>query len=556
MTGLSLAVMIVASICGWWVASQSKLKYSGLIGGGVVGAGMASMHFVGIVSMDAGAAVSFDRMSILAATLIAMLFGAVSARIAISNQRMSANLFAASLLVVGFASMYFTAMAGMTLIPEMPARLVFGAGNAKVMALTVTIVVMSLVGFGLIFALFDFHLGGRRQAENKRIRALADATFEGLIIVRDGQIRDANIRVMEMLGLKQEDLSGRPLSEIAVDAQSVNIMAEANDILPRTAGLRCSDGTEMIVQVLARQIDFDGEAARIIALRDVSSEEKAKAKIMHMAHHDGLTGLPNRSHFCEQLEAALKIAWDDGTEVAVMVFDLDRFKDVNDVHGHATGDALLIAVAKRFLVALPENAFASRLSGDEFAVILPNVTDRVAAVSAAQHVVDTIGVPLDIGNVHINVSASGGLTMFPLDSEAPDRLMNQADLALYRAKKMGRNCVCEFDPELGALTQERRLIENDLVNAVENDLLELHYQPQAAVRSGEVVGFEALVRWNDPQRGFVPPAEFVPIAEENGLILKIGQWVLERACRDAMAWPDEQGYRSMLARLNSSREML
>jgi EAL domain-containing protein (putative c-di-GMP-specific phosphodiesterase class I) len=121
---------------------------------------------------------------------------------------------------------------------------------------------------------------------------------------------------------------------------------------------------------------------------------------------------------------------------------------------------------------------------------------------------------------------------------------------------MGRNCVCEFDPELGALTQERRLIENDLVNAVENDLLELHYQPQAAVRSGEVVGFEALVRWNDPQRGFVPPAEFVPIAEENGLILKIGQWVLERACRDAMAWPDEQGYRTMLARLNSSREML
>lgn len=224
--------------------------------------------------------------------------------------------------------------------------------------------------------------------------------------------------------------------------------------------------------------------------------------------------------------------------VAVAFFDLDRFKEVNDVHGHATGDALLKAVAERMLDSLPAGAIAARLSGDEFAVLLPRVSGHDEVLGIAQRVVDHVGLPLSLDQLTLKVSASGGISIFPLDGEDPDRLMNQADLALYHAKAQGRDQVRCFDPALGRMLQERRMLEADLAVAIEDELLELHFQPQVRLGDGEVAGYEALVRWNDAARGYVPPGEFVQIAEETGQILKMGEWVIRAACREAVNWPD------------------
>jgi len=349
-----------------------------------------------------------------------------------------------------------------------------------------------------------------------------------------------NVPLCEMLRLDRDDLLDMPVGKLAMDACAFETLDHLDEDSPMTCRLRCRDGEALTVQVRARRMDFGGEPSQVLVFRDVSAEERARARMSHLAHHDTLTGLPNRLRFREALKEELARAWREDTMVAVIFFDLDRFKEVNDVHGHATGDALLKSVAERMLDSLPEKAIAARLSGDEFAVLLPHVTGHDEVLGIAQRVVDHVGLPLTLDQLTLKVSASGGVTIFPLDGEDPDRLMNQADLALYHAKAQGRNQVRCFDPALGRLLQERRMLEADLAVAIEDDLLELHYQPQIRLSDGEVAGFEALVRWNDEQRGYVPPSEFVQIAEETGQILKMGEWVIRAACREAVNWPGER----------------
>lgn len=539
-TGVSLLVAIAFSLAGWTIVAKVRSAAGALLGGATVGGGIAAMHFMGIEAMDAGFQVGWQGDLVLAA----LGFGGVGAGLAawvLTRATRRFNFIASGLiLVLSVMMMHYTAMGAMQLAPGLAPESGLSGESVSLIAIAVAMAATMVVGFGLMAAAFDYHLGESKRKEAHRIRLLADSTFEGLVIVRNGLVRDMNMRFCEMLSLSRRDLVDMPLRKIAYDHTALAALEAADDKTPQTAKLRCRHGSAITVQVLLRNMDIGGENSTIFAMRDVSAEERAKAKIMHLAHHDPLTGLPNRLRFRECLEDELERAWDDGTEVAVMCFDLDRFKEVNDVHGHATGDALLVAVAERMQDCLPKHAIPARLSGDEFAVILPRCDSRLEAATVAQRVVNHVGSALALGSVQLNVSASGGVTVFPLDGEDPERLMNQADLALYRAKGQGRNCVCEFDPQLGLLMQERRMLEADLSIALEDELLDLHFQPQARLGDGELVGFEALVRWENDRRGYVPPSEFVQLAEETGQILKLGQWVLEHACREAMRWPEDR----------------
>lgn len=424
------------------------------------------------------------------------------------------------------------------MLPETYEMTAKASGSSPLIAVSLILGLVPLLALTLGAVYFDRYIGQRRKAEEERTKALVNATTEGLVLLQQGQILELNDRFVDLVGLKRSDLISAPLCKIAQDTESVAAIRTIEVGETRTCRIRSMTGPFITAQITASEVDYLGEPARLLAFRDISSEERARSRIMHMAHHDALTGLPNRLCFREKLDEALAEAWREHTLVALMFFDLDRFKEVNDVHGHATGDDLLVAVAERMLDALPKHAIAARLSGDEFAVILPDIDSRLDAVTVAERVVDNVGSPLTLGTVHLNVSASGGVTVFPLDGEDKDRLMNQADLALYKAKNQGRNCVCDFDPEMGRLMQERRELEDDLAMAIEDDLLDLHFQPQAMLGTGEIVGFEALVRWNDEKRGFVSPAEFVQLAEETGQILTLGRWVIEKACREAVSWPE------------------
>jgi len=270
-------------------------------------------------------------------------------------------------------------------------------------------------------------------------------------------------------------------------------------------------------------------------IEDVTERITNEARISHLAHHDALTDLPNRSAFNEALTERLEHAQEASTSFAVLSLDLDRFKDVNDVFGHPVGDMMMRAAAER-LVTEADGAFVARIGGDEFMILMPDDIRREDVLSLAERLVEAIGTELEVDDYLSHVGLSVGIAVYPDDGVDAATLLANADSALYRAKREGRGRVCFFETEMDRELRDRRLLQHDLRQAMEQNQLLVYFQPQARM-DGEIIGFEALVRWNHPTRGFVPPDQFIPLAEENGLIIEIGEWVLREACREAASWP-------------------
>ena len=300
-----------------------------------------------------------------------------------------------------------------------------------------------------------------------------------------------------------------------------------------------ADGSEMEVYPYVRRMDMDGRQNFVISVVDVTERRKAEARVAHMAHHDALTDLPNRVLFRERLQEALRRAQRNDRLVAVLCLDLDHFKEVNDTLGHPIGDKLLQAVASRFKSTLRETDFVARLGGDEFAIIQTDMGSPIEASSLAARLIDHIGQPYQIDGHHVVIGTSIGIALAPADGVEPDHLLKNADMALYRSKNDGRSIFRFFEPDMDARLQARRTMELDLRHALKAREFELHYQPLVNLESGKVCAFEALLRWHHPTRGLVSPAEFIPLSEEIGLIVDIGAWVLEEACREAVHWPEE-----------------
>ena len=271
--------------------------------------------------------------------------------------------------------------------------------------------------------------------------------------------------------------------------------------------------------------------------QDITDRRKSEEKIAHMVHHDTLTGLPNRVLFREQLDEAVRLA-EKGDKFAVLCLDLDHFKAVNDTLGHPLGDALLQAVSSRLQTCARETDTVARLGGDEFAVIV-TIQEPHDAIPFSARLIEVISAPYELDGHQVVVGTSVGIAIAPNDACEPDQLLKAADMALYRAKVDGRGIFRFFEPEMDTMMQVRRALEIDLRKAVVSSEFEVYYQPLVNLQNNSVSGFEALVRWNHPTRGLVPPAEFIPLAEEIGLINKIGGWVLKQACIDAATWPRE-----------------
>ncbi|MBV8193382.1 MAG: EAL domain-containing protein [Alphaproteobacteria bacterium] len=274
------------------------------------------------------------------------------------------------------------------------------------------------------------------------------------------------------------------------------------------------------------------------ALIDRHTRSDAMQRLRHMAMNDALTGLPNRSSFQAELQRQVDVARTAGTKLAVVAIDLDRFKEINDVHGHKAGDDVLVMLADRMRDQLQGEEVVARLGGDEF-VALTRFQERGDLAKFAARLDAALKAPVSFGTMSARVGAGIGVAVFPDHAESVEALVNNADLAMYRAKHEGSFEPRFYDASLDEIVRERRELANDLRRAIEEDQLALHYQVQTSITTREVTGYEALLRWHHPLRGNIPPEVFIPVAEESGLILPLGEWVLRQACRDATTWPNQ-----------------
>jgi diguanylate cyclase (GGDEF)-like protein len=322
---------------------------------------------------------------------------------------------------------------------------------------------------------------------------------------------------------------------LLIGMQLIRPLRDLTALIHRIAAGRDADR----VPHLARGDEIGTVARALQSLQDQTRRRaQAEAQISHMALHDGLTGLANRAGLREAIEQALTRAHRDDP-FAVLFLDLDRFKSINDSLGHPVGDALLVEVAGRLTACIREGDTAARLGADEFAVLQRGTQDPADATQLARRIIEALQIPCDVAGHAIPVDASIGIAFAPEDGADPDVLLKAAEMALYRAKNDGGGTFRLFDAAMDSKMQARRLLEMDLRQALAKGELQLYYQPIVTLHSNAVTGFEALLRWHHPQQGMVPPSEFIPIAEECGIIAAIGAWVLRTACADAAGWPGD-----------------
>jgi diguanylate cyclase (GGDEF)-like protein len=412
------------------------------------------------------------------------------------------------------------------------------------------------IGIGLVIV-FDFILRIARRRDN-RFRALVRQQYErfnaavnnmplGFCMVDENQkIIVTNQRFAEIYRLPVEMiLPGTPMrTSLAYRAKNGDFgddigpnfveqrLDAARDPKPWHMTRTTRDGRT--ISVLHQPLAGGGSMS---THEDITARRRAEAQIAHMAHYDALTNLPNRVLFREHLVKALENV--DHEKLAVLCIDLDRFKVVNDTLGHPVGDALLQAVGDRLQASARPSDLVARLGGDEFAIVQAGTEQPFGATALATRLIAEIATPFELDGHSVVIGASVGISIAPNDGSDPDKLLKNADMALYRAKSDGRDSWRFFEPDMDARMQARRAIEIDLRRALALGEFEVYYQPLIALKTEKITGFEALLRWHHPERGMIPPMEFIPIAEEIGLIGQIGAWVLKQACLEAVKWPDD-----------------
>jgi diguanylate cyclase (GGDEF)-like protein/PAS domain S-box-containing protein len=357
----------------------------------------------------------------------------------------------------------------------------------------------------------------------------------------DERIVSVNDAAIEHYGYARADFEKLKISHVqAFESEAPWIGDQTNEErVARTWKHIKADGSLIDVAIYSRHLVFDDKPAVLLALMDITERKRAESRLAFMAQHDGLTGLPNRILLRQRLDELLVSTRRNGDKVAVLFIDLDNFKAINDTLGHAIGDKLLKGVTKRLKSSLREEDSVARLGSDEFAVVQAGINRPEDVAFLARRLIDAVSEPYLFDGHTIVSGASIGIAIAPGDGDDAEKLLKNADMALSRAKSEGNGTFSFFESEMDARAQTRRRIEIDLRDAIENSVLQPHYQPLVDLKSGRITGFEALVRWPHPERGMIPPGDFIPVAEETGLINAVGGLMLRRACMDAAKWPDD-----------------
>ena len=372
----------------------------------------------------------------------------------------------------------------------------------------------------------------------KRFKTLANGTFEGIAIIENGLLVDVNNQLASMVGYDRCKMVGKLVQDFIAPENHDRVMEHVrnkSDSHIEFCLLRM-DGSRMLVEARGNTIEQDGLARRLVSLRDITLLKQYQQGLERSAYFDTLTGLPNRAQKSALLRQAITQCQRHSSSLAVAYIDLDGFKVVNDNYGHKTGDDLLIALSQRMQKALRDGDTLARIGGDEFVVVITNLETPSEYEPVLQRLLLAAALPVKIAGLNLQVSASIGVAIYPMDSSDADMLIRHADQAMYQAKRAGKNRYHLFDVAQDAAIQNQHDSLAQIRHALDNNEFVLYYQPKVNMKTGSVIGAEALIRWQHPERGLLPPAAFLPIIEDHEISLELGAWVINTALNQLGEW--------------------
>ncbi len=535
LTAASLLCATIGIGTGVTLSLGTRSKARRFVAGLIVGLGIVMLHYIGQAAYLVQGTTSWNLWLVVPSILISLpISGLALLTAAHRNRRLRKA--AAPLLLFSIALLHFCGMAAMTLHFDPNRTLPDFAVSPAAITPVVAGVCLGLLALAVTGWRFDLAAKVRLRQDRRRLRELADVALEGLLICQGDLIVTANNSIERLSGHATSSLAGAFVSSL-LPGLDVPSLPEHEE---REAELIGASGQPVPVRVLRCEVHLGHKLQTVIAVRDQRERLRTEAKMRNLAFSDPLTGLPNRARFYDVLAVHAISRRERDQSFSVLMIDLDRFKQVNDTLGYAAGDLLLRKVADRMSSVVRKDDLVARLGGDEFAVLQFHTHKGETAEDLASRIVAAIGgQPFMLEGQSAYVGASIGVACAPDDGDDPADLLRNADLALYAAKADGKATFRRYDPALDERTRERRALEAGLRQALIEGQLEVHYQPLVDARSSRITSAEALVRWRHPERGLILPSHFIELAEETGLIVPLGEWVLRTACAEAATWPND-----------------